>query len=160
MQYRHTQRSPLGWLLLAFGIIPGATLLGLWNTLPPPSMSIVIATILGTAAALFMVLAASFWSLTVEDDGEALRVRYGPLPLFGTRVPYATITSVARGRSAFIDGWGIHYIPGRGWTYNLWGRECVVLTRGGRMLRIGTDDGDGLAAFLQTKLQSRDGQVL
>ena len=106
MQYRHTQRSPLGWLLLAFGIISGATVFGLWNTLPPPSMSIVIATIFGTAAALFMVLAASFWCLTVEDDGEALRVRYGPLPLFGTRVPYATITSVATGRSAFIDGWG------------------------------------------------------
>jgi hypothetical protein len=44
-------------------------------------------------------------------------------------------------------------VPGRGWTYNLWGFDCVRLTfKNGRTVRVGTDDPIGLAAFLQPKL--------
>ena len=55
-------------------------------------------------------------------------------------------------RIALIDGWGIHYVPGRGWTYNIWGWSCVRLTVNGGTLRIGTDDAESLAQFILAKI--------
>ena len=49
--------------------------------------------------------------------------------------------------------------PSGGWTWNLWGFDCVdvYLTRG-RKLRIGTDDPIALAAFLQQLTARADNQ--
>jgi len=110
------------------------------------------ALILAGAAALVLALAFCFRRLTVRDEGDWLAVRFGPLPVFRTRIPYAQIASAEPGRSSWIDGWGIHWIPGRGYTYNLWGFACVTLQVQGRTVRIGTDDAENLAAFLKTKL--------
>ena len=93
-----------------------------------------------------------FGSLTIRDDGEWLALRYGPLPVFRKRIRYADITAVEPGRTAIIDGWGIHYIIGRGWTYNLWGFGCVKLTLGKKVIRVGSDDVDRLAEFLRSKI--------
>jgi hypothetical protein len=58
------------------------------------------------------------------------------------------------GRTNLRDGWGIHYFPGRGSTWNLWGFDCVVLRLGGsKTLRVGTDDPEGLAAFLADRVR-------
>ena len=89
--------------------------------------------------------------LPVSDLADHLYVHFGPLALFRKRIAYSQITHVEPGRSSVIDGWGIHYVPGRGWTWNLWGFDCVVLTLGDRTLRIGTDDVRGLTEFLQAK---------
>ncbi len=51
----------------------------------------------------------------------------------------------------------IHFIFGRGWTYNLWGFGCVKLTLGKKALRVGTDDAESLAEFLRGKVQSSIG---
>jgi hypothetical protein len=56
------------------------------------------------------------------------------------------------GRSRLIDGWGIHWLPRRGWTYNLWGRGCVAIRTDRGPVRIGTDDPTGLERFLRAKL--------
>ena len=93
-----------------------------------------------------------FGSLTIRDEGECLALRYGPLPIIRKRIRYADITSIEPGRTKIIDGWGIHYILGRGWTYNLWGFGCVKLTLGRKVIRLGTDDGDNLLKFLHDKL--------
>ena len=63
-----------------------------------------------------LVVAGSFAWLKVEDAGDALRVRYGPLGIFGKRIPYASMKGAEAGRTWLIDGWGIHWVPGRGWT--------------------------------------------
>ncbi len=145
MGYSHTQWSPL-WLLLAgVGVVLAAGAGSYWG-----QGGVEFAR--GGGAAFFFLIAASFAWLRIEDGGEFLRVRYGPLPVFGTRVRYDTIESVEAGRSALIDGWGIHYVPGRGWTYNLWGRDCVVVRRGGRVVRLGTDDVEGLEGFLRERI--------
>jgi hypothetical protein len=90
---------------------------------------------------LMLVVAASFHHLTVEDRGDVLAVRFGPLPLFLRTVRYADIQAVEIGRTLRLDGWGIHYSLRGGWVWNLWGRDCVVVRfRDGRTLRIGTDD--------------------
>ena len=69
------------------------------------------------------------------------------------RVRYADITSVEPGNTAIIDGWGIHWVPWRGTTYNLWGFGCVKLTVGKRVVRVGSSDVENLAVFLKTKIQ-------
>jgi len=56
-------------------------------------------------------------------------------------------------RTRFIDGWGIHWIPWRGWTYNLWGFRCVRLKHLGRTIRIGTDDPEGLRDYLADRVR-------
>jgi hypothetical protein len=145
--YRHTQTAPIWLILVAFvpALVAGA--------LAADAMA--LRAILLIAAAVFLLLAACFRSLTVEDGGDHLVVRYGPLPLFQKRFAYADMADVAAGRSRTIDGWGIHYVPGRGWTYNLWGYECVELRYRGVLLRIGSDEAGNLARFLHERLAVR-----
>jgi len=109
--------------------------------------------LLGVAVLLFPA-SLMFRSLTVRDEGDSLSIRYGPIPLLGTRIPYSKITSVGPDRTRIIDGWGIHYIPWRGTTYNLWGFSCAKLTLGKRIIRIGSDDVDNLVAFLRSRIKS------
>jgi hypothetical protein len=51
-----------------------------------------------------------------------------------------------------LDGWGLHYMPFRGWTYNIWGFACVKLTLGRKIVRVGTDDAEGLAKMIAEKI--------
>jgi hypothetical protein len=104
-------------------------------------------------ALLTLVAAAAFHYLTVRDEGDRLAVRFGPLPLLGRQIIYAEIETVEAGRTSFIDGWGVHWIPGRGTTYNLSGFDCARLTlRNGRVIRIGSDDVENLVAFLRSRI--------
>ena len=147
MRYEHTQRSPLH-LILFGGAVCGLVLLWIARGDPAPA---------GVAAFVTVVCAvvgASFAHLTVRDEGGCLAVRFGPLPLFSRRIPYAGVTSVEAARSTLLDGWGIHWLPGRGWIYNLWGFDCVRMRCDGKTLRIGTDDVEGLLSFLREKLRA------
>lgn len=143
--YSHTQRAPLCWIL--YGSALACLVLGA-TVGPPPAMLIATATGL-----LLALLATAFHHLTVADQGDALAIRFGPLPLFGRRARYADIAGADVGRTLILDGWGIHMSLRGGWVWNLWGRDCVVVHfKQGATLRIGTDDAENLAAFLQRKL--------
>lgn len=144
--YNHTQKAPVYLLLLAIGML---MLVVAWQT--PAAQPAWVGWMLPGLAVLFLFLGLSFAHLTVEDEGDHLLVRFGPLPVFRKRIAYDEIKSVQRSRSRLVDGWGIHYIPGRGWTYNLWGFDCVELRVDGRVVRVGSDDAEGLAEFLQRK---------
>lgn len=146
--YSHTQRAPLGYLmgLIALAFTASALLV------PDPVVNVAHAGV----AVLVLFFAFCFGHMTVSDEGEHLAVRYGPLPVFRKRIRYADITEVERGRSSIIDGWGIHWIPWRGTTYNLWGFDCAELVVKGRKLRIGSDDADALVSFLRGRM-SQDG---
>ena len=144
-EYEHTQRGGFHYILLLFGAV---MLAGVWLTHEKPPVPILLAAI----SAIFFVVALAFVRLTVRDAGNRLVLRFGPLPLLGKSFSYADITEATPDRSRLIDGWGIHWIPGRGWTYNLWGYDCVRLLVGGKTVRIGTDDVDNLAAFLRKKI--------
>ena len=147
MSYHHTQRGWIHFVLISIA----ALLVALQLALPPVlSMRVLI----GIAAGVFVLLAASFRQLTVSDEGDRLAIRFGPLPLFQRTIRYDEITSAVPARTALIDGIGIHYLPGRGTTYNIAGRECVKLTRKGRTIRIGTDDAEGLSEFLRGRIAS------
>ncbi len=147
MEYEHTQRGPLHLILLACAA--GSAALA-WSVSDDQRAVLVAASV----AVVLVAVAFCFARLTVRDTGTHLAVRFGPIPLFGTSIAYADITEVAAARSSILDGWGVHWTPGRGWIYNLWGFGCVRVSLGKKTVRIGTDDVEGLLRFLNSKLES------
>jgi hypothetical protein len=144
--YSHTQKAPLCLLIYALAVVFLA--LGWFVQDAPP-----IPWLFPPIGLLMLVVAASFHHLTVEDQGDVLSVRFGPVPLFRKTVKYSDIVSVEVGRTLLLDGLGIHMSIRGGWVWNLWGRDCVVVHfRNGGVLRIGTDDAEHLAAFLQSRV--------
>lgn len=153
MSYANTQRAPLGAMLYTVGFVTMAVPC----FFAAPMFAVVILVVAGL---LILGTGFAFGHLTVCDDGESLTVRYGPLPLFRKSIRYGDMTAAQRDRTSIIDGWGIHYVPWRGWTYNLWGFECVKISLGKRTIRVGTDDPDNLAEFLSTKITRRDNSAV
>jgi hypothetical protein len=147
MAYNHTQPGRWHYVLFAFTL---ATVAGAWITRSHPP----VAVILLVAAAIFALCGLVFGSLTIRDEGKYLALRFGPLPLLRKTIRYADITDVEVGRTTILDGWGIHFMPGRGWTYNVWGFGCVKLTLGRKVVRIGTDDAEGLVKVIREKIGS------
>ena len=150
--YSHTQKAPLGLPIYALAVVFLAV--GWFVQDVPP-----IPWLFPPIGVLMLVVAASFHHLTVEDQGDVLSVRFGPVPLFRRNVRYTDIEMVEVGRTTLLDGWGIHMSIRGGWVWNLWGRDCVfVHFRNGGTLRIGTDDAENLAGFLNGKIgQQRQG---
>lgn len=145
--YRHTQHAPLYWLLYALGLVFVAAGASIVKETP------VGWVLLGSAVPMF-VLAASFHWLSVEDAGDRLLVGFGPLPLFRRSVRYDDVTGVEVGRSTILEGWGIHLSLRGGWIWNLWGRDCVIITLRRGRLTIGSDDAANLAEFVRGRLRT------
>lgn len=145
--YQHVQQSPFHFLLY---LLTSFMFLFAWQIRDDVAPSIVVIVV----AAVMLFLTLSFQTLTVSDgQGKYLDVRYGPLNLFGTRIAYDEITAVEQGKTSLVDGWGIHFIPFRGWTINLWGFECAKISRGDKVIRIGTDDSENLVKFLRDRMK-------
>ena len=149
MMYDHVQYAPLHWIVHAAGAYCVASA---WWTKDVPTISFVLLAV----SLLFFALGLMFRYLEISDEGEFLAVRFGPIRLFGTRIRYSDMTSVEKSRSSVLDGWGIHYIPGRGTTFNLWGFDCAKLMVKGRTIRLGSDDADNLVAFLDSKIFTQE----
>jgi len=143
--YRHKQKGP--WWLLLYGSAAALLAVGWLGRMTPGEKAMFLAMGL-----VMYLLGASFEHLMVEDQGDRLLVRFGPIPLFKRRVRYEDIRDVEKGRTTFWDGWGIHLSLKGGWVWNIWGYDCVVLRLERSTLRIGTDDPDGLAEFLRSRL--------
>jgi hypothetical protein len=147
--YHHTQFGKL-WILLLLLAVSQA-LIGLQMVVAGREEGAGVVLLI-TGTALFLA-AQCFVALTVSDRGDHLVVQFGPVPLFRKRIPYAEMLSVEPSRSTLLEGWGIHLVPGRGWTWNVWGRDCVdVNLVEGNRARIGTDDQAQLLAFLRARL--------
>lgn len=145
--YSHTQRARLCLILYGFAIY--SIVLG-WTVGHTPGVYIA-----GGVGLLLASLAPCFHHLTVQDQGDDLGIRFGPIPLFHRTVRYADIVKIEVGRTLLLDGWGIHLSIRGGWVWNLWGRDCVVVHFRKGVLRIGTDDAENLAAFLKGKIRER-----
>ena len=143
--YEHTQKSALHSLIFLPAIL---MFFVAWQTRgSAPSGWILV-----SVGILLIFLAMSFQTLTLRERQDSLEIKYGPLNIFGTHIPYSDMTNVQSGHTNLIDGWGIHYVPCRGWTMNLWGFECVKIERGSSVIRLGTDDSENLVSMLQQRL--------
>ena len=144
--YHHTQRGP--WFLLVYAI---STLALIAAFVVRDNVAIAISFVFSAFA--LSVVAACFHHLTVSDEGDCLLIKFGPLPLFQRRVRYGDIQNVVASQTALLYGWGIHLIPFKGWVWNIWGWDCVVIEfRSGRKLWLGTDEPTELCEFLKEKI--------
>ena len=148
MQYTHTQTAPLYLVVAATGVGMFA------RAYFVPEQA--VQSILVSSGVLMLALAFSFQKLTVRDECDALLIAFGPLPLFRRHLRYSLIERVEQAKSTILDGWGIHLSPSGGWTWNLWGFDCIDVwyTKGSKTkkVRIGTDDPTGLSAFLKRRI--------
>jgi hypothetical protein len=142
--YNHTQKGT--WHLLLYAL--AAFFLTASWFLPLLALRITF-----FVTGLFMLLlASSFHHLTVADEDNQLAIRFGLLPLFCKRIFYDDIVEVDKGRTRFLDGWGIHWNPWSGSIWAIWGFDCVVIRLKRGMIRVGTDDPHGLAEFLKGRI--------
>jgi hypothetical protein len=146
MTYHRTQHGRWHYLFFTFA---AATLGGAWLARRDLLVAVMVLSVCG----VFFFCGLVFGSLTISDEGDCLAVRFGPLPLFSRRIPYADITAVEVSRTTILDGWGMHYLPFRGCTYNIWGFGCVKLMLGRKIVRLGTDEPEVLAAFVREKIR-------
>ena len=141
MRYEHTQRAYLlHWMVMPLiliavvGMFSGGATLWVW--------SVVTALVVA-----FAWLVVTFSMLTVIVDGDQIRIYFGrgwPRRTVSKR----EVTAVMPVRNQWWHGLGIRIIP-KGTLWNVWGLDAVELTlESGRVFRIGTDDGDGLAAAI------------
>ena len=145
MTYNHTQHGRRHNVLFAATFV---TMTDAWFARGEPGFVVTLLAI----AAVFALCGLMFRSLTIRDEGDWLALRFGPLPVLRKRIRYADITGVEIGRTTVLDGWGIHYFPGRGWTYNVWGFGCVKLTLGRKIIPVRSDDAEGLAKVIRGKM--------
>ena len=89
----------------------------------------------------------------MQDEGDAVAIRYGPLPVFNKLVPYDEMTSVKAGRSLIIDGWASITFPGGVGHITFGVSTARSFTFGNGSFCIGLIDVDNLTAFLQSKIK-------
>jgi hypothetical protein len=141
--YRHIQRSPLC-------LIVYLTAAGLFAAAWVPGTPAVVGYVLVASAVTTAMLAAGFHHLAIMDEGDQLRIQFGPLPLFATTIRYNEITALGRDRTTIMEGWGIQKSFRGGWVWSIWGRDCVAVHHHG-VTRVGTDDIDNLLGFLSQR---------
>ncbi len=148
MYYRHRQSSipvVVSALLLSAPLTAALLFLSTRPTHDTPSF--IALAVLGLVLAAVILLHYLLCSLTIEIESGELRCFFGP-GVWRTRVALAAITRTARVRLPWWYGIGVKYIPG-GWVYLVApGAGIELVTADGRIVRLGTDDPDGLAHAL------------
>jgi len=142
--YHHTQRNAAAFFLLNLAaLLPIGLFLS--GVLPPGDVGARITVVV--AAVVMMVSAFAFSSLTITVRDGQLSWWFGP-GIVKKTVPLATITSAEPTTTSIINGWGIHP-TGRGWLYNVAGRQAVLITQqDGKRFLLGTDEPDSLAQVI------------
>ena len=152
--YDHTQRGFTHYVVALGGA--GCLAIALALGAAAPGFIFLIA-----AAGAMMFMGACFLYLRVSDCGDRLSLRFGPLRLFGTSIRYDDMASAEVSRTYPRHGWGIYGRPFCWVSYNIHGSDCVRVSFKQRQgffrfthINIGTDDAEGLALFLSSKISS------
>lgn len=140
--YRHTQ---IGYLTLIVILVAA---LGIAASLPNEARPVSLGV-----AALLVIIAVLFSSLTVEvGDGE-LRFHFGP-GFWRKRVALSEVAAATPTQSSWWEGWGIRFTL-REMLYNVSGTDAVEIElRSGQRFRIGTDEPEALVQAIQTAMST------
>lgn len=92
IEYSHQQTAPLCLLIYILAVV--FIVLGFIVENAPP-----IRWLFPPIGLLMLVVAASFHHLTVEDQGNVLSVRFGPVPLFRNTFKNSDIAKVEVGQT-------------------------------------------------------------
>ena len=142
IRYKHTQIGiviivPVSVAIIVFLVMiaAGRVIVPVWSV-----AAIVLLTPL---------LLALFGTLTVSVDGERLLAKFG-IGLVRKSISLSRIASFQPVRMRWLYGFGIHWIPFRGWLYNVSGLKAVeIVLKSGRHTLIGTDEPDALCRALE-----------
>ena len=142
--YHHTQRNAVAFFLLNLSaLLP----IGLFLSGALPAGDVGARLTVLAAAVIMMVSAFAFSSLTIAVRDGQLSWWFGP-GIVKKTIPLSTITSAEPTTTSIFSGWGIH-LTGRGWLYNVAGRQAVLITQqDGKRFLLGTDEPDSLAAVI------------
>ncbi|MBX2859838.1 MAG: hypothetical protein KTR14_01290 [Vampirovibrio sp.] len=107
-------------------------------------------------ATIFMItffivgfVVATFGSLTVTVDKEFIHLKFG-MGLIRKRIYRSWLKKTEVVRNPWWTGFGIRYIGGGNWMFNVRGFDAVELTyKDGKKFRIGTDEPGKLLAALK-----------
>lgn len=144
-RYHHTQTGPWHFIVFSIGVLQAYLAVALRNE-PPLNL------IFGVCAALMLVLGFSIRSLTIEEVGDGLSVRFGPLPLFKKKILFSDIESAKVSHTTLLDGFGIHYSLRGGWVWNIWGYPCVHLKLKKGQIWLGSNEPEKLLSAIQRKV--------
>ncbi len=147
--YQHTQRGPWSFVLLAVVASNLTLAVRLWGNEPAWASWLFL-----SVALLMTFMTFCFQSLTTTVSETSLRVHFGPIPLLEKKVLLEEIVSVRPEKSSLLDGWGVHWTPGKGWIYNMWGFDCLAINLGTRHFRVGTNDPDQLCEVLERAISA------
>ena len=147
--YQHTQRGPWSFVLLAVVASNLTLAVRLWGNEPAWASWLFL-----SVALLMTFMTFCFRSLTTTVSETSLRVHFGPIPLLEKKVLLEEIVSVRPEKSSLLDGWGVHWTPGKGWIYNMWGFDCLAINLGTRHFRVGTNDPDQLCEVLERAISA------
>ncbi len=143
MQYYHTQRGTVIISVLGIAIV----LMLILYLITEPARPIVAPTIV-----LLLVLLYLFASLTVEIKERSVVCYFGP-GLIRRKIALTDICEVEAVRNPWIAGWGIRWMPGQYWLWNVAGYDAVELTHtNGSKFRIGTDEPELLVRAIQANI--------
>lgn len=140
MPYHHTQTGKVILVVLGIAIV----LMMITYLTIEPARPIVAPTI-----GLLLVLRFLFASLTVEINNANVVCYFGP-GLIRRKIALTDIRKVEAVRNPWIVGWGIRWMPGQYWLWNVSGYDAVELTlTNGSKFRIGTDEPEALVRAIQ-----------
>jgi hypothetical protein len=156
LPYREQQRLTAAWVwalvvALAAGawVVFGAQLLGreTGGSPPPPWLGVLLLLLFGVGGPWLVWT----YGLVVAVDAEELRIQFRPL--WSRRVAIADIAEVEactyRPLREYL-GWGIRYLPGRGWAYTVQGNRGVRLRlHSGARILLGSRSPEQLAAAIE-----------
>jgi hypothetical protein len=146
-KYQHTQVGLAIIFPIAITIVVFLVLLAA-GVVPVPVWGAALAVLI---APLMLALWAT---LTVSVDEKRLLARFG-IGLIRKSIPLSRIASYQPVRMRWIHGFGIHYIPFRGWLYNVSGMQAVeIVTKSGKHTLIGTNEPETLCKALENALHN------
>lgn len=145
MRYKHTQ---IGYLIIAVLIAVIIPVLVSAFYVREQAALIVFVSVFALA-----IVGVLFSSLTVEIFQTYLKVSFG-LGIISKKIVLSNIESVEAVRTKWYYGWGIKYVLGEGWMWNVSGFDAVRLKlKDGTIFRIGTDEPQALEQALKSAIQ-------